>query len=152
MNTTNFQSKPVEHTPSCHTSAVTAGDVLADTEEVTIPHASADSDASGEITYVHLLDKDDKGVALDIVFLKSNVSLGTEGSAISISDSDAENIITTVSLDTYVDYINSQTAEKAVQIPYDASRNKIYVAVVARGGETYTESGLRIRFSCYTNR
>lgn len=65
------------------TSAYSIGDVLTDTLE--IDNMVRVNDGTGIFTSVTLIDEDDQGVAMTLVVLDANVSLGTKNSAPSIS-------------------------------------------------------------------
>ena len=76
---------------STDSDAYASGDVLADRQE--IASVGLANGAGGVIQSIVLLDQDDQAQAMDIVFLNSDVSLGTENAAVSIADSDADKII-----------------------------------------------------------
>ena len=83
----------VSWTPSVDTSAIAAGDVIADTE--VISGFGRASDVGSVLIGINVVDKSDNTVEnldLTFVFFNANVSLGTENAAPSITDTNAENI------------------------------------------------------------
>jgi len=136
-------------TCSLPTGALTANDVMFDTQEI----AGAARTSGGQVILesVTVLDKDDQGAEFDLLFLDANTSIGTEDSAVSISDSDAEDIVGIVNVAEadYADLINSQVATvKGIGLEMQASGStSLYVAGVTRGTPTYTASGVIIKFA-----
>jgi hypothetical protein len=97
-----------------------------------------------------VLDKDDKGTALDILFLKTDVTIGTENSAVSISDANADEILGVVEIAAadYVDLVNSQIASKpnlSLVVESDSGSQSLYVAAISRAASTYTASGITLK-------
>ena len=135
----------LEVTFSLDTSAYADGDVLADMQEVT--SAVLLSAGQCRIESVIVLDKDDQGEALDIVFMNASGSLGTENAAVSISDADADQIvgIVEVAAADYVDLVNSQLATKETNIIAEAAATSLYVGAISRGTGTYTASGITLK-------
>ena len=139
-----------EVTLSLDTNAYADGDVLADTQE--IASAVRVAAGAGVLHSVAVLDKDDQGEALDIVFLKTDVSLGTENAAVSISDADADEIlcIVEVAAGDYVDLINSQLATKSsvgVGVKAAAAATSLFVGAISRGTGTYTAAGITLKIT-----
>ena len=140
----------VEVTLSLDTSAYADGEVLAATQAV----ANAARLEGGTVTWASLvlLDKDDNGGALDIVLLRTNVAIGTEGAAVTVTDANADEIAAVVSIaaDDYIDLINSQiVVKKPADLgftidPADNSRS-LYVAAISRDSKTYTASGITLK-------
>jgi hypothetical protein len=134
-------------TLSLDTDQYADGDVLADYQE--IADAALISAGSIEIESIVLLDKDDQAVALDLVFANASGTLGTENSAVSISDADADEIVGIVEIATgdYVDLVNSQLVTKTnVGIQAKLSATSLYVGAITRGGTpTYTASGITLK-------
>ncbi len=136
-------------TLSLDTSAYADGDVLADRQ--VLSEVVAVNGGAGMIQSVHILDEDDQGVAMDIVFLDSDVTIGTENAAVSVSDANATKIVGIVEVATgdYVDLVGSQLAYKDdLNIPFKctAGANDLYVAAITRGGTpTYTASGIKLK-------
>lgn len=137
-----------EVTLSLDTSAYADGDVLAATQEIT----DAVRVAAGTAVWHSLivLDKDDQGEALDIVLLRTNVSIGTENAAVSVSDADADEILGIVEIASgdWVDLINSQHITKGnlgIDVDAAAAATSLFVAAISRGTGTYTASGITLK-------
>lgn len=123
------------------TAIYASGDVLSST--VAIPDAASENFGTGIIHSVTLLDKDDEAGALDLVFLRTNVSLGTLNAAVSISDTNADEILGVVEIaaSDYVDLVNSQIVTKTnlgIGFRTEATSQAIYVAAISRDTKTYT--------------
>jgi hypothetical protein len=123
------------------------GDVLAATQE--LASAVRASAGTGMIQSIGLIDDDDQGQALDIVVLDSNVSIGSENSAVSIADGDADKILGIVEVtgSDYVDLVNSQWAQvrNVGMVVQPATGTSLYIAAISRGTGTYTASGITLR-------
>lgn len=148
LYTTGYLSY-IDVTLSVDTSIYADGDLLADTQVVT--SAMRTADALGVLKSVVLVDEDDQGVALDLVFMSSSATLGTENSAPTVSDANARNTLGFVSIATgdYIDLGGVRVATKRdlnlVVKPATGTSN-LYVAAITRGGTpTYTASGLKLR-------
>lgn len=132
------------------TSAYAAGDLLADTQEIQGFSAMA-ANALAYLTSVTVIDEDDQKAGMDIVFLNSNVTLGTENSAPSISDANARTImgIVRVNAGDYVDLGGVSVATRtALGLPLimTAGTPGMWFGCVTLGTPTHTASGVRIRF------
>ena len=140
----------VEATLSLDTSAYAAGDVLAATQEVPLVCRQG---MATELTSLVVLDKDDQNQDLDVVFLRSNVAIGTENAAVSVTDENADEILGVVSVDASadnVDLINSRVATKTglgiTLYPSAANTSSIYVGAICRSGTpTYTAAGITLK-------
>jgi len=136
-----------EVTLSLDTNAYASGDVLAATQEVA--SALRLSGGSGILHSMVVLDKDDQGEALDVVFLNANGSIGTENAAVSVSDAVADTIIGVVEVAAgdFVDLANSQIACKSSLgiVLKVASGTSLYVAAISRGTGTYTAAGITLK-------
>ena len=143
------RAKFCDVTLSLDTSAYADGDVLADTQEVTA--ALNANDGTGMIQSIQVLDEDDQGVAMDLIFLDANVSLGTENSAPSITDANARNILGRIRVNAadFIDLGGSRIATMTgvgIGIKAGSGVDDIWVAAITRGGTpTYTASGVRLR-------
>lgn len=118
--------------------AVDDNDVLADTQE--IPGVFRWPGASAKLVSLVLLDEGDQGTETDIVFLDSNVSLGTEDSAVSITDANARQIIGALNIPTtaYFDLVNSQVAVlKDINLVMRGASTSLFVGLITRGTPTY---------------
>ena len=100
---------------------------------------------------VVLLDKDDQGVAMDLVFSKVITTLGTINGAVSIADADAAHILGTLNIATgdYVDLIGSQIATKlnvGMMLEGADGVDDIYIGAITRGGTpTHTAAGITVK-------
>ena len=127
-------------------SAYTSGDVLADTQEVT--NALRANVGRGLLQSLVVNDKDDQGVAFDLVLLKSNVALGTENSPPSITDANADNILGVVSVAAgdYIDLGGCRVATvRNIGLALEVSTTSLYIAAITRGTPTHTASGLALK-------
>jgi hypothetical protein len=138
----------IDVTLSLDTNAYASGDLLADTQVLT--NAMRVNDGTGILQSIQVLDEDDQGIAFDLVFLSANNTLGTENSAVSVSDANARDILGLVSIATgdFIDLggcrIATKTGVGLVVKPASGTRN-VYVAAISRGTGTYTASGVRLR-------
>lgn len=136
-------------TLSLDTSPYNDGDVLADTQAVTgfFPAAGG----SRVLQNIIVLDEDDQGVGFDLIFLDSNVSLGTENSAPSITDANGRSIIGKVSISAgdFIDLGGCRIADITPigkTLKAAAGSTTLYVGAITRSGTpTYTASGLRVK-------
>ena len=139
----------VDLTLSLSTVQYSANDVLADRQE--LAGMFREGTGNAEIQSVVVVDKDDQGVAMDLVFLDSDVAIGTENSAVSISDTNAAKVVGIVSVTTanYVDLINSQVATKSdlgIRVQGASDQSSLWVGAITRGGTpTHTASGIVLR-------
>lgn len=137
-------------TPTLDTNATTAGDVLCAPFEITGVDFSRNF-IRGFINGIWLLDKSDQGAQLDLVlFNSSTASLGTAGSAISISDADAEKIMAVINIQVgdYTDLVGSQLANFSFieRFSLIGSEKVLYGQLVDRtGGKTYAADGIQLR-------
>lgn len=141
--------KYIDVTLTCDTSAMADGDVICDTAE--IPNAVLVPGEGAELLSISVLDEDDQGQPLDIVLLRTNVSLGTKNSAPNITDANARaavlSVISVASGDFY-DFGGSKFADISsigLMISTRGSASA-YVSAIARGAATYSENGLKLRF------
>lgn len=137
-----------EVTLTLDTSIYASGDVLADTQE--IASAIRINAGTGVIHSLIILDKDDQGQPLDVVFLKTNVSLGSENSPVSITDANADEILGIVEVvaGDYVDLVNSQlvtATDVGIVVVADSAATSLFVGVISRGAGTYTASGITLK-------
>ena len=128
--------------------AYAQNDVLADTQE--IANAVRIVNGTGVIQSISVLDQDDNGAAIDIVFLRSNVSLGAENGPITISAANADEILHTENIiaDDYNDYVNSQQVNKTnISFAFQAVGTSLFVAAVYRdaAASTYTANGITLK-------
>jgi hypothetical protein len=137
-------------TLSLDTSAYTAADVLAATQE--LPNAVKMNDGGAFLESLTVIDKDDQGAAFDVYVMDANVSMGSENSAPNISDANAESILGKIAVGTgdYSDLGGVKVATiKNLHIPIQSASGgaSIYVAAVnGAGTPTYTAAGIVLRF------
>jgi hypothetical protein len=139
----------VELTLSLDTGAYADGDVLAATQELS--SAMRVNGGTGVWQSLTLLDEDDQGGILDIILLRTNVAIGTENAAVSITDAAADEIIGIVEVAAadYVDMVNSQLVVKGslgIVVDAAAGATSLFVAAVSRDAKTYTASGIKLKF------
>lgn len=101
---------------------------------------------------VLLLDEDDQGIAMDLLFLDASTSMGTFNTAFAASDTLARGIVGRLNIATgdYVDCGGFRVAQKAnlgMMMKCAAASTSLWVAAITRGGTpTYTASGLKFKF------
>jgi len=144
----NFQQDTVEVDLTLDTNAYAANDVLAATQAVVLMASPPSGGMRGEIIGISVLDKDDQGAVFDLVVLDADVSIGTENSAVSISDTDAGRIIATERCYAYNDFLTSQTSRLDFPpIPFKVAAGTIWLAAVTRGAPTHTAAGIRLKIT-----
>ena len=145
-------STNIEVTLTLDTSVYASGDVLADTQIVTA--CMRINGGKGIWQSLVLLDWDDQAGALDVLLLRTNVSIGTENAAVSVTDTNADEILGIVEIvaGDYVDLVGSQIVvrENIGMVVDAATTDDLYVAVISRDTKTYTASGitLKLGFLC----
>ena len=142
-------NKLIDVTFVADTNILADGDVVTDTVE--IPHAVDLPNQAAILDSIVLHDEDDQGIALDIVFLRSSVTVGTKNAAPNISDANAREIIGIVNIATsdYVDLGGNRVANKRLVglAVKPVTGTSIYASIITRGGTpTYTASGLKAKF------
>ena len=137
-------------TLSLDTNAYAQNDVLADRQM--LAKVVGIAGGCGLIQSVVLTDYDDNGRAITLIFLDADVTIGTENSAVSISDANAASILGKVAIAAgdYEDMIGSQFAQVLnVGLPFKcaAGQTSIWVAAVYRDatGDTYTAAGVELK-------
>lgn len=135
---------------SLDTNAYAQDDVLADRQE--LADVVGIEAGCGIIQSVVLIDFDDNARAITLIFLDADVTIGTENSAVSISDANAASILGKVELAAadYEDMVNSQFAQDmnvGMTFRCAAATKSIWVAAIYRDatGDTYTASGITIK-------
>ncbi|PTX99161.1 hypothetical protein DB345_01950 [Spartobacteria bacterium LR76] len=146
----NFRTVIVDFVPTLDTSAYAAGDVLFDRTVLDIgnyanPGQNAVQKIRGRILSVGVLDKDDQGVAMDLYFLKADVSLGTANAAPSITDANAENIVGFVTATASKDLGGCRYGQADCDIRFAITGESLYLAGVTQGAPTHSDSGLKFR-------
>lgn len=137
-------------TLSLDTDEYADGDVLAATQEVV--HVFDVDGGTGIWQSAVVIDKDDQGAAFDIWILGDNVAIGTENSAVSVSDANAAYLQGRVSVAAgdYYDAGGVQVATKngsdlGYLVEAESDSRSLFVAAVSRGTGTYTASGIVLR-------
>lgn len=130
------------------TAALAAGDLAAATQVIT--NAVRVNGGCGTIISVTVCDPDDIGAGFDLVFIDSNLSLGTENSAPSPSDADADNIQGYLSINAghFIDLGGVRTAcltGQALKIKAPGGTRNTYIGAVLRGAGTYTGGNVPIK-------
>lgn len=128
-----------------------ANDVLFATQE--LAGMARIAAGTGTIVSIELTDRNDQGVAMDLVFLNSNASIGAENAGVGLAASDAatDAIIGTVNIATtdYADLGSIKVATKrSVGLEYKcaAGTTSLWVGGVTRGGTpTHTATGLSLK-------
>lgn len=134
---------------STDTVAYASGDVLADTQELT--GVMRVNGGTALLQSLVITDADDQGQGMDIVFLKSNVSIGTENAAVSITDANAKEILGIVSVGAsdFIDLGGVRVAHvvipASILLKAGAGSTSVYVAAISRGTGTYTAAGLSLK-------
>lgn len=125
------------------------GDVLADFQAVS--NFVRVNGGRALIQSVTVLDKDDQGVAFDILSAPTGVSLGSENAAPTISDANAADVQRVLRVETtdYIDLGGCKVATKTnvgLVVEADAASRDIYIGAIIRGAATYGATGIRLRF------
>lgn len=142
-------SNVIDVTLSCSASALSAGEVIADLQAV--EGAFRKFNAVQELQSVVLIDEDDQGTAVDLVFARASVVLGTENDVPSISDANSREIIGRVSIAAadFTDLGGTREATKVnvgLLMKAAAASTALYVGAITRSGTpTYSASGLKLR-------
>lgn len=137
-------------TLSTDTSAYASGDLIADTQQIDAFFRKADG--TGVINSINIIDEDNQGVALYVIFMSTSTSLGSENSAPNISDANLtagfQGIVSVGTAD-YVTISGAKVATiKNIGLPVKAvsGTDDIYIAVLnATGTPTFTAAGLEMR-------
>ena len=133
---------------TCDPSGTDDADVLFDFTE--IPYAASVDGGSCLLHSIQLLDDDDVGGKLDLVFATANTALGTLDAAISITDANAQNILGYVRLEDYFDGINWQMSTSTsigLAMKCAEGTRSLYVAGVNRNGAsvTHVAAGIHLK-------
>lgn len=140
-------SEVVEVTLTLDTLIYAAGDVLSDSAAVAGMPVNG---GRARLVSLVVIDEDDQGAALDLVFFSTNVSLGAKNAVPSISDADARNTLGHVSV-AASDYIDLGGVREATKSGLDllleaaAGSRSVYVGSITRGTPTHSANGLRLR-------
>lgn len=141
----NFATKVIDVDVALTEAEAATADVVSDFQTFDVNDTS--EPAIGTINYIMVIDKDDKGILLDILFSdkQSAPVLGTNNDVVAISDADADTLIGRVSSgETYVDLVASKVVAPSAfaPIPFTTANGTLYVGVVNRGAATtWTDAG-----------
>lgn len=121
-------------TLSVDTAAYGSGDLIAETQQC--DGFFRKTDGTGVIQSITVVDEADQKAAIYIVFLSSNVSMGSENSAPSISDANSNHVlgIVSVAATDYVDLGGTSVATvRNIGLPVKAvsGTDDLYVAVIS---------------------
>ena len=140
----------IEVVLSLDTNIYASGDVLAAMQEVT--NVMRKEGGQATLRSIQMVDKDDQAKELDLVFMNSSGSIGTENAAVSISDDDADKIAGVVSIvaANYVDLLTSQIVtvpegDANILMESASGSKSIYVGAISRGTPTHTASGITLK-------
>lgn len=138
----------VEVTLTLDTAIYTSGDVLCDTAEVA--RAAPMNGGRVRLVSLALIDEDDQGIALNLVFFSTAVSLGAKNAAPNISDADVRNALAhlAVAAGDYIDLGTSRVATKSgldIVLEAAAGSRSVYVSAITGGTPTHTANGLKLR-------
>ena len=139
----------VEVTPVLTTVQYTANDVLFTTIPIT---DAVPTGKSAILRSIAVIDKDDQGLAHDVLILRSNASVGTVNSALNAADAIMVEVLTIVQFvaGDFYDLINNKFAIQAgadpgigaLLRPTDKEQTSLWLAGVARGTPTHSVGGL----------
>lgn len=132
-------------TPTLDTNIYASGDVLFDATAVA--NAMFTLGGTGEIESIVVLDKDDQGIAMDLVILNAATSIGAFNLAPDPTDTEAGTILGTINLAAanYIDFGDSKLATfKQLEFPVKAAAatKGLWIAAITRGTPTHTAAGL----------
>lgn len=137
------------------TAIYASGDVLSDSSTIrdsanTPPMREVNR--SGVLQSFMLIDEDDQGMALDVIFFDSNVSLGANNAVVSITDANARHILGIVSVASgdWNDLGGCRIVTKTnlgMLVKPALGTQDVYVALVSKGTGTYTINGIKGRFA-----
>ncbi len=124
-------------------------DVLAATQ--IIPGAFREAGGRSYVHSITVLDEDDQGVGLDLYFLNAELSIGTENSALAITDQSARAMlgggVVSVSAADFIDMGGSRLATKTnvgLMLQAAGGMTNLYIGAVSQGTGTYASGRLRL--------
>ena len=139
-------------TPSTTAEVCSDGEIIFDNEK--IENLVGVKGGSCILQSVTLLDDDDNGAAIDLIFFNASSSLGTEGSPITTNDAVTpavpDAIIGVVNISNYCDGVNWTVGHKeniGLVLKAASDSRDIYVAAINRSGgdKSYTAAGLLLK-------
>jgi len=141
-------TEELEITLSVDSAVYADGDVLAEVQE--IPHAFRDIGGQMTLISVTLIDPDAQAGALDLVFFREKVTLGTENGAISITDKDALKFLhgVVIAAADYLTLTNSQVVSIGnINKVLNAHHNSdsLWIGAISRDTKTYAGKIIPVR-------
>lgn len=141
----------IDATPD--TNALAEGDVAFATQEVA--NFSTGANITSILQSVTVIDVDDQGIGIDLIFFNDNTTLGTENSAPDIDDTEAQTIIGRVQVGAGSFYdlgANRVACVYGIGLPMKAGTSgSIWMAGIARGAPTYAGGHLYIKLGILRN-
>ena len=135
----NFSTEVIDVDVALTEAEAATADVVSDFQSFEINSLS--EGANGTINNIMVIDKDDHGIQLDIIFSDKQTlpALGDNNDVVDILDADADTIIGRVDTGaTYVDLVTSKVVVPSAfsPIPFSTANGKLYVGVINRGAAT----------------
>lgn len=141
----------IDATPD--TNALAEGDVAFATQEVA--NFSTGANITSILQSVTVIDVDDQGIGIDLIFFNDNTTLGTENSAPDIDDTEAQTIIGRVQVGagSFYDIGASKIAcVYGIGLPMKAGTGgSVWMAGIARGAPTYAGGHIYIKLGILRN-
>ena len=150
MNARVFD-KVVEVDVGVNTAAHAANDVVCQPIELV---DIAQAEGCAVVTSIVLTDYDDQGVALDILFLRSAITVGANNATMTISDNDIDEVLGVVSIAAtdYTDFANNQVATvRNIGLVIEPEINdgdsdcSVWMAIRTTGTPTYAGGNLTVK-------
>lgn len=135
------------------TNALADGDVAFATQEVA--GFSTAADITSILQSVTVIDPDDQGIGIDLIFFSGNTTLGTENSAPDIDDTEVLTVIGRVQVGagSFYDLVANRVAcVYGIGLPMKAGTGgSIWMAGIARGAPTYAGGHIYIKLGVLRN-
>lgn len=141
----------IDATPD--TSALAEGDVAFATQEVA--GFSTAADITSILQSIVVIDPDDQGIGIDLIFFNANTTLGTENSAPDLDDTESQTIIGRVQVGAGSFYdlgANRVACVYGIGLPMKAGvGGSVWMAGIARGAPTYSGGHIYIKLGVLRN-
>ncbi len=138
---------------SVPTAALAEGDVAFATQEVA--NFSTGANITSVLQSVTVIDVDDQGIGIDLIFFSENTTLGTENSAPDIDDTEVQTSIGRVQVGAGSFYdlgANKIACSYPIGLPMKAGAGgSIWMAGIARGAPTYASGHIYIKLGILRN-
>ena len=136
------------------TDVYASGDTLFETQE--IAGAVRVNGDTCILQSIHVIDIDDQGIEMDLLFFNANTSLGTENAAPDIDDTEVLTTLGKVNIvaGDYIDLGANRIATVTgigLVLEAGAATTSLYVAGITRGTPTHSATGLTIKFGFLRN-